>query len=89
MVAEPSASSFVYVETGSYMGLSSHIVTASVLELGLRVLAYAHDQFDSSTTEIWQTTMMQEKSNLQIFYDNVRRNHFESNIIPIIGRCSK
>lgn len=74
----------IYVESGSYLGLSAHIVTATALGEGVPVLAYAHDLFDTSTTDLWDHASA-DKTNLQHFYSNVRRNGFEHNIIPVIG----
>ena len=68
------------------MGLSAHIVTSSVLSKDVPVITYCHDLFDSAVTEIWELTGLPGRSNLQRFYDNVRRNNYTSNIIPIIGR---
>lgn len=78
-------SHFKYVETGSYMGLSAHIITASVLDSGVPILSYCHDLFNEAITEIWQLTGLYGRTNLQRFYDNVKRNNFAGNIIPIIG----
>jgi hypothetical protein len=74
----------VYVETGSYLGLSAHIVTTTALSVGIPVISYAHDLFDTSTTELWDVAPT-ARTNLQNFYDNVRRNGLISNIVPIIG----
>lgn len=76
---------FKYVETGSYMGLSAHIITSSVLKMGVPMLTYCHDLFNDAVTEIWQQTGLHDKTNLQRFYDNVKRNNYIGNIIPIIG----
>lgn len=84
---EESRSHFVYVETGSFMGLSTQIVTTTALSVDIPVISYAHDLFDSSTTELWDAAP-QERTNLQNFYDNVRKNGLVSNIVPIIGKCS-
>jgi hypothetical protein len=84
---EESRSHFVYVETGSYMGLSTQIVTTTALSVGIPVISYAHDLFDTSTTELWDAAP-QERTNLQNFYDNVRRNGLVSKIVPIIGECA-
>jgi hypothetical protein len=75
---------FIYVETGSYLGLSSHVVTATVVNEGVPIVSYAHDLFDSSSTDLW-SHVMNNPTHLHTFYSNVRRNGYEQNIIPIIG----
>ena len=76
---------FVYVETGSYLGLSSHIVASSAQEERVPLIVYAHDIFDNSETELWMFTERNNKTNLQRFYDNVRDNGLQRIIIPIAG----
>lgn len=76
---------FVYVETGSYLGLSSHVVVSSAQEERVPLIAYAHDIFDNSETDLWLFTQINNKTNLEKFYDNVRSNGLQRSIIPIAG----
>ena len=60
-----------------------------VLGSGAPVLAYAHDLFDLSTSFEWevyaQSDKTMSKSNLQLIYENIKRNGMEGVIIPIGG----
>jgi cephalosporin hydroxylase len=88
---QPSGRPFTYVETGSYLGLSAHIVASTALALGVEAIVYSHDLFDQADEErgydkeLWGAAKQKRKTNLQLFYSNVRRNNFTRTIIPIAG----
>lgn len=88
---------FKYVETGSYQGLSAHIVaTALASSIGdIDSIIYSHDLFDETipdkdvsiieNTGLWERFMDDSESRLEKFYSNVQRNGYEKMIIPISG----
>ena len=67
--------------------MSSHIAASSAQEEDVPILIYAHDLFDAfvAEEELWKDLEQNDKSNLQRFYDNVRRNNLIDTIIPIAG----
>jgi hypothetical protein len=96
----PNEDLFRYVETGSYQGLSAHIVATSLKSsIGLlNSVIYSHDLFEfipskeSSIIEqtgLWTDFMEGSESRLQKFYSNVQRNGFEKTIIPVSGPSSR
>ena len=92
---------FVYVETGTFHGLSSHLVASGMVYGGIRPgrgLIYCHDLFDlgtvNTTTDekgqsMWKwlnpNDLESPLSRLLVFYNNVRRNNLLSFVIPIQG----
>jgi hypothetical protein len=99
--ASPKDDLFRYVETGSYQGLSAHIVATSLKSsIGLlNSVIYSHDLFDefipskeSSVIErrgIWTNFMDGVEGRLRKFYSNVQRNGFEKMIIPVSGPSAR
>lgn len=93
---------FIYIETGSFLGLSAHIVAAGLKYAGTSGLIYCHDLFDDGneytsigedgTTSLWQNNLLTDNKNesrLNRFYNNIRRNNLEHFVIPIQGDSSK
>ena len=88
----------VYVESGSLLGLSAHVMASTAELLGVPLLVYAHDLFDSGEAEadaIWEHDLYRpsaqhegspEASKLQTFYEGVKRNNRQRVIIPIPGQ---
>ena len=70
----------VYVETGSYLGLSSLVVAKHS-----NALVYAHDIWVSDWNELKGSPPAEHKDYFYTFYKMVRDNGFQSRIIPIRG----
>lgn len=91
-----SGDHLLYAETGSFNGLSAHIVAAAAKSTNTPILIYSHDLFDladerTSLREggesIWNVDSTFTDTRLRSFYSNVIRNKLTNVIIPIIGIC--
>jgi hypothetical protein len=88
----------LYAETGSFKGLSAHIIAAAAKRADTPILIYSHDLFDMADVSIslgnggvsiWNQAMNQpgnKESRLASFYSNVKRNKLTNVIIPIVGK---
>ena len=94
----PHTRGYVYVETGSFLGLSSHIVAAGLIYAGATGLVYCHDLWDMGTNttsllndgtgSLWDHELLLDKqtpSRFARFYSNVIREELQHFIIPIQG----
>lgn len=97
-VWDPYDKGFVYIETGSFLGLSSHVVAAGLRYAGSPGLIYCHDLWDDGTnvtsladdgqSSIWDSDLLYDKgevSRFARFYRNVVRENLQHFIIPIQG----
>jgi hypothetical protein len=87
----------LYAETGSFMGLSAHIIAAAAKRADTSILIYSHDLFDmgiplgNGGVSIWDQATNQpgnKESRLASFYSNVKRNKLTNVIIPIVGKIT-
>lgn len=97
----PPSDLFRYVETGSYQGLSAHIIALSLKNsVGIsNAVIYCHDLFDVYIPDksysiiehsgLWDNFMDGAEGRLEKFYSNVRRNNLEKTILPISGPSGK
>ena len=98
-VAVGSQKNFLYAETGSFLGLSSHIIAEAMKATETPALIYCHDVFDLldqlggqvsrfSGKSIWDLAVKTStgQSKLDAFYSNVKRNELRSMVLPIIGK---
>jgi hypothetical protein len=84
---------FKYVETGSFQGLSAHIVAEVIRTTSLSGIIYSHDLFDEplpvgnsdDAESLWQQDTNANNNRLGAFYSNVLRNGLQHIIIPIPG----
>lgn len=83
---------FLYIETGSFQGLSAHLVTTAILDATYPGLVYSHDLFDealpsdsSSDAEIFWDSTVDGITRLQAFYNNIQRNRLIQLVLPIAG----
>ena len=95
---DPYEKGFVYIETGSFLGLSSHVVAAGLKYAASPGLIYCHDLWDDGTnvtslgddgqSSIWDSDLLYDKgapSRFARFYSNVIREQLQHFIIPIQG----
>mmetsp|Transcript_14745 Transcript_14745/g.22229 ORF Transcript_14745/g.22229 Transcript_14745/m.22229 type:complete len:301 (-) Transcript_14745:85-987(-) len=99
--AENSSQQFIYVETGSFHGLSVHVAYTAVVNNGASHagLLYAHDVFDEVNEGIsmvgnrsmweYQRDLDGGETKLQKFYSHVQRNGMQHNVIPISGPSNR
>jgi hypothetical protein len=89
---------FRYVETGSFNGLSTHIVASALRDTlkSSNYVVYAHDLFDHisevSLVEklgFWDRHKGQHQTKLEKFYSDVLKGDFEGSIIPVPGASSR
>lgn len=94
----PHTQGLVYIETGSFLGLSSHIVAAGLIYAGSQGLIYCHDLWDLGTNttsllndgsgSLWNHQLVMGKENssrFARFYANVMKEKLQHFIIPIQG----
>ena len=94
---------FVYIETGSFMGLSANIVAEALKVTKTPGIVYCHDLFDdgdastslttqpSDTGSLWDSYALQanrSKTRLARFYEHVWRKKLNHVVIPIAGKLS-
>ena len=91
-VSQRESAQYKYIETGSFAGLSAHVVSAALIGLNASALIYSHDLFDehlpdgnSDDAETLWTLTGDSKTRLQIFYSNVLRNNLQYMVVPIAG----
>ena len=69
---------FKYIEVGSYQGLSSNIVGSTFRAIGRPAHIFAHDLYQWDNDD-------ENRSHMQIMFDNVKNNDMIGTILPIIG----
>lgn len=87
---DQDAEVLIYAETGSYNGLSSHVVANAARLLDAKIAVYAHDIFDYAisrdTSSKWEVDVSEPLPRLQKFYSSIKRNNLRNTIIPIPGK---
>lgn len=96
--SKKARNTFKYIETGSFQGLSAHVISTAIIGASLiNGIVYSHDLFDevmpsgnSDDAEfLWEESdKTKEMTRLQLFYSHVKRNGLEGRVIPIAGTNS-
>jgi prepilin-type processing-associated H-X9-DG protein len=90
---------FLYVEIGSYLGCSAHIVTEALKWVGVKGSVYAHDLWDMGSARtsvqhndpskgsIWNSNTPPPASNTRFmrFYSHVQRRNIGNYVVPVMG----